>query len=1066
MNTLPFLSWRFLSGLSAPNYHCLYGQTLARLVIPCLLGFGLVAAQARVIHVNGRLQTDPVPDGRTWATAWGTIADALKDAADGDEIWVAQGTYKEFVTLTNGVALYGGFAGTEIDRDQRNFAANTTTIYGDGGGINLTNDVVSILEVTNGLVCLDGFTVDKDPMILGSAIYTTNSSPVIANNRICGLTNFLNGVIQCQGGAPLIRSNYIAYNVTDSVLMDGVNHGSSGGIYCDSSDVHIHGNQILGNQSYSCAGIGVYNGSALVESNDIVANTSGGSSGGVFCWYSCAQIQNNRIVGNSVNASDGVYFGGGICTESCTNTLIANNLVMSNYKQYIIPSFGYSAAGIMCDKHSSGSVINNTVVYNKGGAVGLWCGSVEMAVLNNIIAFNSQGVGGATNMVFTNNCVYGNGTNNFYKLPDLTETNGNISLDPMLDGDSQCPGWHLRAGSPCIGTGDASLVSPDWRDLDGDSCIKDSHVDIGADAFQTDYLTPLPVIVHVAPTGNDTNNGLTWETAMRTVQAAMDRDVLARKELWVSKGIYTEHIAVRPFVDLYGGFAGVETNRTQRDWKQNATIMDGQSSGNVVQMVFLPGVRCLDGFTIQNGQANIGGGILTRECSPFIANSIIQNNNISTNINPYKGGGVYSEGCSLVLSNNLIQGNVAAAGGGVGIYRDKGDIVVGNTVKLNCAPQGDGLVLGVEGSGGGAIYVISTPATIINNVFASNVCTNKTVGRMNASAFGSAVYFLPWYVPNAYTSAICNNTFISNVTVGCIESGSVFLRACTNTLFANNLFAYNSSGIGGSIITNIQFLNNCLYQNIKSNYIGFSDQTGTNGNISVDPMFIPGTSQLSANSPCIDAGNDSVIAPGMLDLAGTPRFQGTHVDIGAYEYSTIPAGEWVDFVPGTESLQITPVTVGGITYIPWRFEFADSKYRMTNPETFESNGTNFTGRFHLEQWTGTETPGKNAFSGTFVLGALNPGDYAMMVNGSGSEVKTVSFSVPAGRTPTLSWQPRTEGSLKLQVAGVAEVTYRLLCATNLVNWEILSTHRGAPFELEVTNNPDLPTLFYRVEIVK
>jgi hypothetical protein len=1065
MNAASYFQGNLLSELPAGKCHAVWIRALAFISIAFFLTLSSTTTQAKVVYVNGQLQTDPVPTGQTWATAWGTIADALKDAVDGDEIWVAQGTYKEFVTITKGVALYGGFAGTETNRDQRDFTWNTTTIYGDGGGINLTSDVVSVLEATNGLVCLDGFTVDKDPMVLGSAIYTTNSSPVIANNRICGLTNFLNGVIQCQGGAPLIRSNYIAYNVTDSILMDGVNHGSSGGIYCDSSDVHILGNQILGNQSYSCAGIGVYNGSALVESNDIVANASSVYSGGVDCWCSCAKILNNRIIGNSVNESAGSGLSGaGICTDSCTNTLIANNLVMSNYKYYIAPGGFYDAAGILCDKYSSGTVINNAVIYNKGGAAGLWCGSTQMVVLNNIIAFNSKGVEGATNRAFANNCVYGNGTNNFYKLPDLTGTNGNISLDPMLDGDSQCPGWHLRAGSPCIGAGDASLILPEWRDLDGDPCIKNAHVDIGADSFLADYRTPLPVIVHVAPTGNDTNNGLTWATAMRTLQAAMDRDVLARKELWASKGVYPEHIAIRPFVDLYGGFSGVETNRTQRDWKQNETILDGVVSGNVVQMVFLPGVRCLDGFTIQNGRANSGGGILARESSPFIANNIIQNNNISTNMTSYKGGGVYSEGCSMVLSNNLIQGNIAIAGGGVGINQDKGDIVVGNTFKSNWAQQIDGLPFDTEGSGGGGLYAFRTPAKIINNIFISNACTNKAMPHMNTRAFGGAIYFVPMYVPNTYTSSICNNTFVSNITVGCVESGGVFLRSCTNTLFANNLLSHNSSGINGWYNTNIQFLNNCVYQNTTSNYIGFSDQTGTSGNISVDPLFISGTSQLSANSPCIDAGNDSVITPDMLDLAGTPRIQGTHVDIGAFEYA--PAGEWADFVPGGESVQVTPVTVGGITYVPWRFEFADSKYRMTNPETFESNGTNFMGQFHFEQWTGTEMPGTNAFSGTFVLGALNPGDYAFVVNVSSSDIKTVSFSVPDERMPTLRWQPRVDGALKLQVDGVADVTYRLLCATNLVNWEILSTHRGASFELDVTNNVDIPTLFYRVEILK
>ncbi len=36
------------------------------------------------------------------------------------EIWVAAATYVQPITLKSGVALYGGFAGTETAREQRN----------------------------------------------------------------------------------------------------------------------------------------------------------------------------------------------------------------------------------------------------------------------------------------------------------------------------------------------------------------------------------------------------------------------------------------------------------------------------------------------------------------------------------------------------------------------------------------------------------------------------------------------------------------------------------------------------------------------------------------------------------------------------------------------------------------------------------------------------------------------------------------------------------------------------------------------------------------------------------
>lgn len=107
-----------MSDSRAANQWFKWGRRFVLFSTLALLALGSAAAQARVIYVNGRLPANPIPDGSTWATAWGTIGAALQEAGDGDEVWVAQGTYKEFVTLTNGVALYGGFAGTETDRDR------------------------------------------------------------------------------------------------------------------------------------------------------------------------------------------------------------------------------------------------------------------------------------------------------------------------------------------------------------------------------------------------------------------------------------------------------------------------------------------------------------------------------------------------------------------------------------------------------------------------------------------------------------------------------------------------------------------------------------------------------------------------------------------------------------------------------------------------------------------------------------------------------------------------------------------------------------------------------------
>jgi len=83
-----------------------------------------------------------------------------------------------------------------------------------------------------------------------------------------------------------------------------------------------------------------------------------------------------------------------------------------------------------------------------------------------------------------------------------------------------------------------------------------------------------------------------------------------------------------------------------------------------------------------------------------------------------------------------------------------------------------------------------------------------------------------------------------------------------------------------------EFRNNCVFGNSVYNY-GGDDLTGTNGNISADPLLVlTNDFHISAGSPCIDMGDDSVIDPGWLDLDGQARRAGAHVDIGADEFGS------------------------------------------------------------------------------------------------------------------------------------------------------------------------------------
>ena len=122
-------------------------------------------------------------DGLAWATAYEDLQTALTQAevlnADGDtnnnvdQIWVAEGTYlpsKELssgnarsatFSLLDGVALYGGFAGTETTLEARDWNVHETILSGDIGEIGESADNALTVVTCPGVIetTIDGFSI-------------------------------------------------------------------------------------------------------------------------------------------------------------------------------------------------------------------------------------------------------------------------------------------------------------------------------------------------------------------------------------------------------------------------------------------------------------------------------------------------------------------------------------------------------------------------------------------------------------------------------------------------------------------------------------------------------------------------------------------------------------------------------------------------------------------------------------------------------------------------------------------------------------------------------------------
>lgn len=163
--------------------------------------------------------------GQNWIDAFTDLQAALATAKSGDQIWVAQGTYKPTGSadrtvsfmLKDGVGVYGGFVGNESNLSQREVVNNATTLSGDIGtpGENSDNSyhVVTSSGLTSTAV-LDGFTIidgkadgPSFSQFSGGGLFNISGSPVLTNVTFSNNSaNTHGGGMDNSDGAPTLSN--------------------------------------------------------------------------------------------------------------------------------------------------------------------------------------------------------------------------------------------------------------------------------------------------------------------------------------------------------------------------------------------------------------------------------------------------------------------------------------------------------------------------------------------------------------------------------------------------------------------------------------------------------------------------------------------------------------------------------------------------------------------------------------------------------------------------------------------------------------------------------------------
>ena len=362
-------------------------------------------------------------------------------------------------------------------------------------------------------------------------------------------------------------------------------------------------------------------------------------------------------------------------------------------------------------------------------------------------------------------------------------------------------------------------------------------------------------IYHITPGGSGLKTGYDWDNALDLTPEAMK---LGKNgdEFWVKGGIYQTNIDCNNRA-VYGGFNGTETERDQRDWEKNPTIIQGVEEAQA-PLAVVQSSGILDGFILQDNQfavttAKNGAGIQLG-AKGTIRNCIIRNNRtIGTNNNNVGGGvfvvGVKTDGIYPTIENSLITNNAAPNnGGGIQIGAGAALRIVNSTIADNLISK----MPNEQGSGFGCGVGLAPNTNMIaeNCIFYNN---RKTDGSVHAFGTNKG---------------------------GANPPKEVILRHC----------AYDVIGMGSGTNETLTFdeTTACI-ENISSvNTPMFKQETSFAGTTPADSEtyteFTTANYSLLPASPCIDAGHNSYTTM-TKDLSGNTRILGKSIDIGAYEYN-------------------------------------------------------------------------------------------------------------------------------------------------------------------------------------
>lgn len=597
------------------------------------LGFDVEAA-IRYVREGGSGNKN----GNSWANASDSFQNMINISSNGDQVWVASGTYVVSAgsgfNMKEGVVIYGGFPVTGnpsmLERDWLN---NETILSGNGQSSVIYNHRVFITPLTR-MAILDGFTLANGNFSRGGAINNVGCSPTLRNLRIVGNKATWGGAI------------YNAENSSPAII-----------------NTIIHRNRA----QYHSGGI--FNSGGNIELTNVVvtANRAGDSrQPGV----------PNRF-GGAIHNSDGAIL-------TLTNVTVAYNESEESEGKGVIHNTNNSTISVR------NSIIygNNTGLYNEDGS----SIHVSYSLVQGFSSTDNGNIDGNTDPLFASpytGCVrllegspvIDKGSNTYYvsnQVPNLFEIQVDIVNEPRF-----------------YNTGTVDMGAYEFQENEIMVCDELSKIGIHPDVNGIIYVKQNASGKGDGSSWSNATDQLQDAINTPTVQQVWVAAGLY--ELSAHLGMKNRVSILGGFPNTGEPDIlrrnGIE-NETILSGKNERQIIYNDP---IMMLEKIDRTAVLDGFILANGYANSSGGAIRNEqSSPTLCNLRIVNNRstwgggilnannsspaiinciIYKNVAKYHGGGVYNSGGNVEMTNVVIAGNKSSIGqnlGGGAIYNDNG----------------------------------------------------------------------------------------------------------------------------------------------------------------------------------------------------------------------------------------------------------------------------------------------------------------------------------------------------------------------------------------------------------